>query len=112
MQRETEAPGAPRAERMAVWAVASATLGLVAAAFVYWLVLPAVVFGGTAVVLGVLSRRNGGLGKRGHDLATVAICLGAVAVLLTPVVLMVAQDGEDWGRSCALDPDHDPNCPD
>lgn len=100
-----------RADKLAFWALASAVLGVAAAVIAYWLVLPAVVLGLVGIVLGVMARRSDdGGGQRGRDLATIAVTLGAVAVLLTPVMVMQVNAGEEWGRDCALNPNHDPNC--
>jgi len=104
-------PSAPGAHSLALWALVSAVLGVAAVIVVYWLVLPAVVLGLIAVTLGVIARRRGAPGARAHDIATVAVCLGAVAMLFTPVVLMQTSAAEDWGRDCALHPEHDENCP-
>lgn len=95
---------------LAAWALFSAVLGVAAVVYAYWLVVPAVVLGGAAVALGVAARRGGTLEGRGRDIATVAICLGAVAVLFTPVVLWHVKGGEDWGRHCALEGERDPHC--
>ena len=100
-----------RSERFAQWGVIAAGLSLVTLAVMYWLVLPTVLLGAAAVVLGVLARRRGGVAGRARDLATVAVCLGAAAIVFTPVVLQAASAGEEWGRDCALDPAHDSNCP-
>jgi hypothetical protein len=91
--------------RLAAIAVAAGVLGIVAAFIAYWLVLPAVLFGLAAVVLGVLSRRR----QRG-DAATVAITLGLVAMLAVPAFVAATDSAEKWARDCALDPAHDPNC--
>ena len=108
----TEAdPSARGPHSLALWALASAVLGVAAVIVVYWLVLPAVVLGLIAVILGVVARRRGTPSARAHDIATVAVCLGAVAMLFTPVVLIQTSAAEDWGRDCALDPEHDENCP-
>lgn len=80
-------------------------VGVVAAVWVYWLILPGLILGAVAVVLGWRTRRKGG-SERG----SVAIALGIVAILLVPSVLAVTDGAEDWGRDCALDPSHDPNC--
>ena len=102
---------ARRAHSLALWALVSAVLGLVGVIVFYWLVLPAVMLGLIAVILGVVARRRAAVGARAHDMATVAICLGAVAMLFTPVVLMHTSAAEDWGRDCALHPEQDENCP-
>ncbi len=98
-------------DSLALWALVSAALGLVAVIVAYWMVLPAVVLGLVAVIVGVIARRRAALGARARDIATVAICLGAVAMLFTPVVLMQTSAAEDWGRDCALHPEQDENCP-
>ena len=86
-------------------ALACGVLGVVAAVWVYWMILPGVMLGAVAVVLGWRTRRNGG-SERG----SVAMSLGIVAILLVPSTLFIAGGAEDWGRDCALDPTHDPNC--
>ena len=99
------------AHSLALWALVSAVLGVVGVIVFYWLVLPAVLLGLIAVILGVIARRRTAPGARGHDMATVAVCLGAVAMVFTPVVLMQTSAAEDWGRDCALHPEQDENCP-
>ena len=86
-------------------ALACGVLGVLAAVWAYWLIVPGVILGAVAVVLGWRSRRNGG-----SELGSVAIALGIVAILLVPSVLSVTHDAENWGRDCALEPTHDPNC--
>jgi O-antigen ligase len=86
-------------------ALACGILGVVTAVWVYWLILPGVVLGAVAVVLGWRSRRNGS-----REGGSVAIALGIAAILLVPSVLVMANEAEGWGRDCALDPTHDPNC--
>jgi hypothetical protein len=86
-------------------ALACGVLGVVAAVWVYWLILPGVILGAVAVVLGWHTRRKGSI-----EPGSVAMALGIVAILLVPSVLAVAHSAEDWGRDCALDPTHDPNC--
>jgi hypothetical protein len=78
---------------------------VVAAVWVYWMILPGVILGAVAVVLGWRTRRNGG-SERG----SVALALGIVAILLVPSVLVVADNAEKWGRDCVSDPNPDPNC--
>ena len=78
---------------------------MVAAVWAYWMVLPGLVLGAIAVVLGWRSRRNGKL-----EGGSVAIALGIAAILLVPSVLFIADEAEGWGRDCALNPAHDPNC--
>ena len=86
-------------------ALACGVLGVLAAVWVYWLILPGVILGAVAIVLGWRSRRNGG-SERG----SVAMTLGIVAIFLVPSALFIADGAEDWGRDCALDPTHDPHC--
>jgi hypothetical protein len=86
-------------------ALACGVLGVLAAVWVYWMILPGVIFGAVAVVLGWRARRNGG-SERG----SAALALGIVAILLVPSVLLVADNAEKWGRDCVSDPNPDPNC--
>jgi hypothetical protein len=86
-------------------ALACGILAVVAAVWVYWLILPGVVFGALAVVLGLLARRSGS-----QEGGSVAIALGITAILLVPSVLFIVTEAEGWGRDCALDPTHDPHC--
>jgi hypothetical protein len=86
-------------------ALACGILGVAAAVWVYWLILPGVTLGAVAVGLGWLTRRSGNREGGG-----VAIALGIAAILLVPSVLFIADAAESWGRDCALDPAHDPNC--
>jgi hypothetical protein len=79
-------------------------LGIAAAVWAYWLVIPGVVLGAAAIGLGIWSRRRGA-----HESGSVAVALGIVSVLLVPSVLMVADGAEDWGRDCALNPAN-PDC--
>lgn len=86
-------------------AVACGVLGVLAAVWMYWLILPGVIFGAAAIVLGWRARRNGG-----SELGSVAMTLGIVAIFLVPSTLLIADWAEDWGRDCASDPTQDPNC--
>lgn len=86
-------------------ALACGILGVLTAVWVYWLILPGVVFGAVAVVLGWRTRRNGS-----QEGGSVAIALGIVAILLVPSVLVIADAAEDWGRDCVLLQNPDPNC--
>ena len=86
-------------------APACGVLGVLAAVWVYWMILPGLLLGAVAVVLGWRTRRNGA-SERG----SVAMALGIVAIFLVPSALFIADGAEDWGRDCALDPTHDPNC--
>ena len=86
-------------------ALACGVLGVLAAVWAYWLIVPGVILGAVAVALGLRIRRDES-GQRG----SVAVALGIVAILLVPSVLAVANDAENWGRDCAVDPTHDSNC--
>jgi hypothetical protein len=88
-----------------VAAIAAGVCGLASTFLMYWLVLPGIVLGAAAVVLGIQSRRAGW-----REAGSVAIALGVVAILAVPAFLVTADGAEDWGRDCALDPTHDPNC--
>ena len=107
---QTEAKGADRAETFTLWALVTAILGLATLALLYWLVLPPVLLGLAGVLLGVFARRRSA-SARNRERASVAIALGAVAMLFTPVVLAQTSAAEDWGRDCALHPEQDANCP-
>ena len=85
-------------------AVACGTLGVITAVWVFWLIVPGVIFGVVAVVLGVRARRRGD-----REMGSVAVALGIAAVLLVPSVLFVANDAENYGRDCALNPGN-PDC--
>lgn len=102
---------ADSADSLALWALVSAALGVVAVIVAYWLILPPVVLGLVALIVGVIARRRAAPGARARDIATVAVCLGVVAMLFTPVVLMHTSAAEEWGRDCALHPEQDENCP-
>ena len=80
-------------------AIASGVLGVVAAVWMYWLVVPGFVLGLAAVVLGLRARRRGGA-----EGGSVAVALGIVAVLLVPSVLAVVAMAEDYARNCVLHP--------
>ena len=86
-------------------ALACGILAMMAAVWAYWMILPGVVLGAIAVVLGWWSRRDGN-----PEGGSVAIALGIAAILLVPSVLFIADEAESWGRDCALNPTHDPNC--
>ena len=86
-------------------AVACGVLGVLAAVWAYWMIVPGLILGAVAVLLGWRSRRGGG-----SELGSVAIALGVVAILLVPSVLSITNEAEKWGRDCALQPTLDPNC--
>lgn len=90
---------------LALIALGCGVLGVVAAVWIYWLVVPGVVLGIAAVLLGWRSRRG-----RASEPASVAIALGLVAILLVPSVMAIADSAENWGRDCESDPVPDPNC--
>ena len=70
---------AESADSLALWALVSSALGVVSVIVAYWLILPAVVLGLVAVIVGVIARRRAAPGSRARDIATVALCLGAFA---------------------------------
>ena len=86
-------------KRQPTVALACGVLGVLAAVWTFWLILPGVVLGLAAVVLGLRARRDGG-----SEGGSVAVALGIVAVLLVPSVLFVASESESYGRDCALNP--------
>ena len=79
-------------------------LGIAGAVWVYWLVVPGIVLGVAAVVIGLRARR-----RSDREAGSVAVALGITAVLLVPSVLFVVDGAEDWGRTCALTPSN-PDC--
>jgi len=85
-------------------ALACGALGIIGAVLTYWLILPGVVFGTIAVVLGARSWRRGD-----REVGATAAALGIVALFLVPSVLFVVSEAEDWGRGCALNPSN-PDC--
>jgi predicted MFS family arabinose efflux permease len=94
-----------RQDNLAKAGIVCGVLGFAVTNVMYWLVVPGLVLGLAAAVLGWMARR------RGHrEIAAVAITLGVVTMLLVPSFISNANSAEDWGRDCALDPEHDPNC--
>jgi hypothetical protein len=91
--------------RTSTGALAAGVLGLGSSFFMYWMVLPGALLGLVAIVLGIKAFRTGGSAP-----AAVTITLGVVGLLVIPAFLAVADGAEEWGRDCALDPLHDPNC--
>lgn len=85
-------------------ALACGVLGVLTAVWTFWLILPGVILGLAAVVLGWRARGNGG-----SELGSVAVALGVVAILLVPSVLAVADMEREYARNCALNPT-DPDC--
>jgi len=79
-------------------------LGALTAVWVYWLLLPGIVFGIAAIVLGIRARR-----RSSREAGSAAIALGIAALLLVPSVLVIVDAAEDWGRDCALNPSN-PDC--
>ena len=86
-------------KRQATAALVCGVLAVLAALWIYWLLLPGLILGVAAVVLGWRARREGG-----SEIGSVALALGVVAVLLVPAVILIANEAEDWGRDCALHP--------
>jgi hypothetical protein len=89
-------------------ALGCGVLGVLAAVWAYWLILPGLILGAVAVVLGWRARRARRDG--GSERGSVAMALGIVAILLVPSVLVAVDGAEKWGRDCALAPTHDSNC--
>jgi hypothetical protein len=85
-------------------ALTCGVLGVLAAVWVYWLVVPGIILGLAAVVLGWRARRC-----PPSEGASVAIALGIVAILLVPSVIAVVGMEADYARDCALNPT-DPDC--
>jgi putative effector of murein hydrolase LrgA (UPF0299 family) len=79
-------------------------LGVLAAVWVYWLVIPGIVLGLAAIAVGLRSRA-----RVSNEMNAVAVALGIVALLLVPSVLIVVDGAEDWGRECVLHPST-PDC--
>lgn len=88
-----------RARSLSIAGLGCGVFAALSAVWVYWLVVPGILFGIAAIVLGAIARREGP-----SEPATVAIILGIVALLLVPSVLFVADEAESYGRDCALDP--------
>ncbi len=97
------------ASRTAAYGFTCAVLGLLAALTLFWLWLPSILLGGIGVGLGAAGRREAGGATTGRDIAVAAIVLGLVAMLFTPAANLIYAGGEDWGRKCALEPQHE-NC--
>lgn len=95
--------------RAAAVAFGCGVLGALAAVMMFWLWLPSIVLGALAVGLGIVGRRRAPGGHSARDLAVAAITLGIVAILLTPAANLIDDGGEDYGRKCALEPNH-PDC--
>ena len=79
-------------------------LGILAAVWAYWMIVPGIVFGIAAIVLGVGARR-----RASSEAGSVAIALGIAALVLVPSVLFMVDGAEDWGRECTLNPSN-PDC--
>lgn len=79
-------------------------VGVLAAVWAYWLLVPGVVFGIAAIVLGIRARR-----QASSEAGSAAIALGIAALVLVPSVLVMIDDAEAWGRGCALNPAN-PDC--
>lgn len=85
--------------RLPTVAVACGVLGILSAVFLYWLMVPGVVLGLAAVVLGWRARRGGP-----SEAGSVALALGIVALLLVPSVILIIDAADDWATECALNP--------
>lgn len=100
----------PEENQLALVAFVTSLVAIAALLLTFWLIVPAVVFGLIALTLGLKARRRAVAGAGRRDMAMAAIVLGLVAMLGTPWSAWVSAAGEDWGRSCAIDPVPDPNC--
>jgi hypothetical protein len=88
--------------RTGTWSIVGLTcaiLAVVAAVWMYWVVVPGLILGVAAVVIGVVERRKGP-----SEIASVTLALGLTAVLLVPSVLFIADEAESYGQDCAVDP--------
>lgn len=99
-QGAPDAPGHPQA----IAGLVCGALAVAAAVWAYWLLLPGIVLGIAAVVLGATSHRRGA-----REAGGIALVLGVVALFLVPSVLFMIDGAEDWGRECALNPAN-PDC--
>jgi hypothetical protein len=102
---QQETVHAPATDNVPKAALACGILGFMSTVVMYWLILPGLVLGLAAVLLGWRARRRGEL-----QLTTIAITLGVVTMILVPAFVIVAEGAEDWGRDCALHPEQDSNC--
>src|SRR5688500_390126 len=93
-----------RSGAMGKLALGLAALAVLAAGVAFWLIVPSILLGVAAVVLGALARRAEPTAGRARDIALVAMCLGAVAVVATPWAVLVATGAEDHGALCERDP--------
>jgi hypothetical protein len=74
-------------------------IGVLAAVWAYWLIVPGVILGLAAIGLGWRARRHGP-----SEGASIAMALGIVALLLVPSVLAVVEMESNYARDCALNP--------
>lgn len=79
-------------------------LGVFAAVWAFWMIVPGIIFGIAAIALGIRAR-----GRSSPEAGSVAIALGIAALLLVPSVLFMIDGAEGWGRDCALNPSN-PDC--
>ena len=96
---------ATKRDTLGLAAIVCGVLGFAAVNLMYWMVVPGFVLGLAAALLGWKVLRQGR-----RELAAVAITMGVLTMILVPSFLQVASSNEDWGRDCALHPEHDPNC--
>ena len=94
-------------DRLPIVALTCGALAVIAAFLYFWMVLISVGLGIAAVVLGMRFRGREAGDTKGRELATAAIALGLVGILGTGGSWIVYQQGEDWGRGCAQDPNPD-----
>jgi 4-hydroxybenzoate polyprenyltransferase len=102
---EAEA-GQGRSLAMAAFVVS--VVAVLAMGVAYFLLVPSMLLGIVGAVLGIVGRKRAVGGRR--ELAVAAICLGLVALFVTPwAQLNVDRSGRAHGRHCALNPS-DPDC--
>jgi hypothetical protein len=94
-------------DRRPMIALACGVVGVIAAFLMYWMVLPSVLLGIAAVVVGMRARKGDAGSAKGRELAAAAIALGLVAILGTGGSYLNAEWAEDYGYDCALDPSPD-----
>ena len=91
--------------RRAVAGFVCALLAVLAVVVAFWLWLPSIILGATAVGLGLEGRKGAAAGSVTRDLAVSAVALGVVAILMTPAVNQIASGERDYGGKCALNPE-------
>ena len=96
-----------RAETIGKLSLGAGVLAVLAMGVAFWVIIPSVLLGLAAVVLGVMARRAQSNAGRARDAALVAICLGAVAIIGTPWAVLIAMGSEDHGALCEREPSNE-----